>query len=421
MGEFVHYSLAMRWLWCTITGAVLLLLILENVTPKLFVIKTKENSTAALNDTRHDGMKSKMRRRFGSFFSESSISSSSRSSPSSESSESSKSTESSESESCSSSEESSKCVKPKMEASLPTGGGNEKRKVGSKSKSDPDPKENVGKEIPCECGLSQESRIIGGRVAGTNQFPWMARIFGGCEYGGALISEKHILTAYHCLMSKYDKQPCDHSDGKRRAVLGRNRIELRISSIDEKKGIPLYKFDYPPQAGFDTENPNPETHDLAVYILSEPVEISPSIRPICLPDPSFDYSNERAVVAGWGLYEAGSYVTSDDLLYVNQVVDDKPADFPTMLAAKILKTDSGEAMDPCGGDSGGPLMYRDGGGYRVIGTVMGDGYNCDIDKYQSILGEEKQLYNNVAHFYPWLKNLLRKGKDRAKARCAIVK
>merc|ERR1719228_638047 len=83
-----------------------------------------------------------------------------------------------------------------------------------------------------ECGSSNTSfykdEIIGGRVAEPQAFPWMVQITGGCaerDCGGALITSKHVLTAYHCTYAEGETEPCDHSDEERVAILGQNELD----------------------------------------------------------------------------------------------------------------------------------------------------------------------------------------------------
>merc|ERR1712088_515726 len=50
----------------------------------------------------------------------------------------------------------------------------------------------------CNCGKENvANRISGGSYASPNQYPWMVRLQMGC--GGSLISDRHVLTAYHCV------------------------------------------------------------------------------------------------------------------------------------------------------------------------------------------------------------------------------
>ena len=55
-----------------------------------------------------------------------------------------------------------------------------------------------------ECGLNIKhgTRIVGGRPADPQEWPWMAALLrdGDDNYcGGTLITDKHILTAAHCV------------------------------------------------------------------------------------------------------------------------------------------------------------------------------------------------------------------------------
>ena len=50
----------------------------------------------------------------------------------------------------------------------------------------------------------RSKRIIGGKVVSINQFPWMAGLFASrfAEHpfcGASLISNKHLITAAHCI------------------------------------------------------------------------------------------------------------------------------------------------------------------------------------------------------------------------------
>lgn len=53
-----------------------------------------------------------------------------------------------------------------------------------------------------ECGLSnQENRIVGGRPAEPNKYPWLARLVydGKFHCGASLLTNDYVITAAHCL------------------------------------------------------------------------------------------------------------------------------------------------------------------------------------------------------------------------------
>merc|ERR1712142_713523 len=88
-------------------------------------------------------------------------------------------------------------------------------------------------EPSCECGNSALTKeISGGEYAAEEQFPWVVRLVGGCAKGvcgGALVSSRIVLTAYHCAndVTGSSTNTCDHGDGKRIAILGTTTIYFR--------------------------------------------------------------------------------------------------------------------------------------------------------------------------------------------------
>lgn len=58
-------------------------------------------------------------------------------------------------------------------------------------------------EVRCAgCGdRNDASRIVGGKPANANEFPWMVRLsyFNRFYCGGMLINDRYVLTAAHCV------------------------------------------------------------------------------------------------------------------------------------------------------------------------------------------------------------------------------
>jgi len=279
----------------------------------------------------------------------------------------------------------------------------------------------------CSCGRNggglgaeNQNRILGGQLSESHGFPWMARIYGGCVgtlCGGALISNRHILTAYHCIRKKRFQKPCDHSDGQRKAVLGTDYVPTS-AILTGTAGISLSNFVHPPRA--DLTKDDPLSHDIAIYILDTPVTFSSNIQPICLPNPQDTYEGKPAVVAGWGDYRRGKNPNSERLRKVDQKVHGVVSGHSTLISTSAEEDSDGTPMDPCSGDSGGPLMWRDSEGrFRIIGTVSGGGFNCDRNiQVSNYHGDNRQKYGNVNMFVSWIKGVLNKERDTDL--CAIV-
>ena len=72
--------------------------------------------------------------------------------------------------------------------------------------------QNINRNSEIEnCGIGQENRdnrIVGGRAASSNEFPWIAfvqtqRKDGRHFCGGSVISRRNIITAAHCVENQH--------------------------------------------------------------------------------------------------------------------------------------------------------------------------------------------------------------------------
>jgi len=285
---------------------------------------------------------------------------------------------------------------------------------------DPNTKWNCGSS-----GIKMDAdkdEIIGGRIAQPHAFPWMVRIYGGCAKrpcAGALITSKHVLTAYHCTFPEGETEPCDHSDGKRIAVMGQN--EFRHTKA---RGIqmPITGYKYPKNAGFERSTASVIDHDFAMYILKDPIVLRDDILPICLPLQGQSYADSKAVAAGWGKFatkDGKSPWTNQQsalLRRVNLVVSG--ADFRhTKMLGTVLEgpadSGKGEWQDVCAGDGGGPLMLPARGTERwvIIGTVYGGGYNCETGQKTQFEGEDVGVWNKVSAHTTWILEHLSEDDD----------
>ena len=147
----------------------------------------------------------------------------------------------------------------------------------------------------CRCGLPNRSmRIVGGQETEVNEYPWQVGLVsaGGRQpwCGGTLISDRHVLTAAHCTAAM-------GSDPSRIAVIvGEHRTDdnqftrIGVSAILDD---PLY----------NTQNMR---YDFSILTLAQPVTISSTVAPACLPaDRAKTYAGQLATVTGWGTLSSG--------------------------------------------------------------------------------------------------------------------
>lgn len=263
------------------------------------------------------------------------------------------------------------------------------------------------------CGLSGTTEngndyIFGGEKVDGNPYPWIARIYGGCAgyCAGTLITKRHLLTAYHCtydIEKSRTKLPCDHSDEKRVAVFGRNKFNRW--NLASYYNIPITKVLYPRGAPIRLNVIS--SHDFAMVVLKYDVSFSKHVRPICLPKKGDWFYGKMGITAGWGRYTTDKSKSQSPFLRKAKLrISNKRYNLYKMFGTKL------ETADPCSGDSGGPLMYRDkiSGRYVIIGTVFGGGFNCRKNEIMTIDGSTNGVWNMVSYHADWIKRQIRKKK-----------
>ena len=210
--------------------------------------------------------------------------------------------------------------------------------------------------------MMKMKRIYGGPNAVPHEFPWMVRIAGGCQpgrCGGALISPSLVLSSYHCTWKEdtppYDgSTPCDHSDGKRLAVLGNHQVfdNYLFWVNHDYYVIPIIDVKYPKHGKQVIDKEDINTHDLALLVLKHPAKLSDKVQPICLPETGLTYVGQTVIAAGWGAFKKADKAQSRVLRKVSLRVSDKSYDHYNFFGTELKKNKKGEYMDPCAGDSG---------------------------------------------------------------------
>ncbi|XP_307757.5 uncharacterized protein LOC1269161 [Anopheles gambiae] len=264
---------------------------------------------------------------------------------------------------------------------------------------------------PGECGKMQMDRIVGGEVAPIDGYPWLTRIQyykGSNRYGfhcgGVLIHNQYVLTAAHCI------EGVPSSWIVYQVRLGEFDTTTTIDCVEDDcadpvRDVPINAYvvhpDYYKQNGADY-------NDIALLQLSETVEFTDFIRPICLPTSeesrTVNLTGKYATVAGWGQTENSTSSTKKLHLRVPVVDNEVCADAFSSIRLEIIPTQlcaGGEkGKDSCRGDSGGPLMrYGDGRSstksWYLIGLVSFGLEQCGTDGVPGV-------YTRMSEYMDWV-------------------
>lgn len=244
--------------------------------------------------------------------------------------------------------------------------------------------------------------VVGGHDAEEKEFPHMAALgFGERDdikwlCGGTLISEKHILTAAHCLSnSQY---------GEVKFVkLG--DIYLKRPLLEGGKILGVKKVIRHPEY-----KPPSKYHDIGILELTEPLEFSLNIRPACLY-PYNDFMKDYVKATGWGLTDFGGSSTNSLQEVTLNIFSDEECKRAYKNSARILGSgisndnqlcagSKTESKDTCQGDSGGPLVRaRSVEGLHYLVGVTSFGKSCGVANVPGV-------YTKVVYYIPWIEKIV---------------
>uniref|UniRef100_A0A8C1EQF7 Uncharacterized protein n=1 Tax=Cyprinus carpio carpio TaxID=630221 RepID=A0A8C1EQF7_CYPCA len=240
------------------------------------------------------------------------------------------------------------------------------------------------------CGVSSLStNIVEGEDAAVGVWPWQVSLhsFGRHVCGGSLISYEWVLTAAHCI------EYLSSDTGLNGTVyLGRQSQNVSVSNSHEViRGIRsiIPHPDYDP-SWFD--------NDIALLRLSEPVNFTSDISPICLAaNDSVFHNGTICWATGWG--EAGFFGTQHTYGTLQEVemkiVGNKECDcsFMDIITPTMICAEGNADKGTCYGDSGGPLQCEQDSVWILAGVTNPS--SCGT-------GIAPDIYARVSKFQNWI-------------------
>lgn len=134
-----------------------------------------------------------------------------------------------------------------------------------------------------------QSRIVGGKNANRGDYPYNVLLTNRRSFfyfcGGSIITNRHILTAAHCI------QKYKHNANELFAILNTVNFEdtdITVAGISRVYGHPEYRN-------------SSVRFDISILLTRREIKFNDFIQPVLLP--SIDYtqiSGHDAVIAGWG-------------------------------------------------------------------------------------------------------------------------
>ncbi|KAG9508708.1 putative protein phosphatase 2C 60, partial [Fragariocoptes setiger] len=328
-----------------------------------------------------------------------------------------------------------------------------------------------------ESSFTRTSRIVGGNDSKLGQWPWMTAIYlhknpnENSEFwcGGALIDNRHVLTAAHCLtdvrgnrytpeqisiriggvdLTKGTELPLgsqslgaeiDQTLKARDAhaiSLARDGVDLESGNIDEtlvesqsswfrqgtstndefkeklSRKVGLFKtYKVASIKSHSKFQRHGFYNDIGLIELAETVAIDDNIQRVCVPmdsDRSRDFAGYMATVLGWGTLSYGGQSAKALQQVTMPVWTNKDCDDRYLQPIGKTFMCAGflsGGKDACQGDSGGPLLINDSKGRWFLHGVVSFGKTCAQAGYPGV-------YTRVSEYLDWIRDNINSEKPK---------
>lgn len=219
------------------------------------------------------------------------------------------------------------------------------------------------------------SSVVGGYEADAAAWPFVVALvetsqadtFQAQFCGGAVVAERAVVTAAHCVTDL--PKSAFHVVAGGSLKSGQARFAVQTVAVH-----PAYR------GGIG------DPHDLAILTLAQPLALAS----IPLADPGEDQSGQAASVAGWGNVAGNggnvypNTLVQGDLFLNGNLCRDSTYDRRWILCGDTF---SGRGVSPCSGDSGGPLVSNG----KLVGVVSFGPDHCRAESYYARVSAERSF------------------------------
>ncbi|KAG8175066.1 hypothetical protein JTE90_006939 [Oedothorax gibbosus] len=243
--------------------------------------------------------------------------------------------------------------------------------------------------------IETEGLIVGGTFADPGEYPFVAEFIlrdaNGARFlcAGSILSQWWIVTAAHCLQH----------DPSYVTVGQYDRTKISPYAVRHNVAFSVIHRLYKTKGNFN--------NDIALLKMDKSIVFNDYVKPANIPTSDVDYSGRTGTIIGWGLIQTGG--TTSSVLrelqvviegyekcgrtYIQNLISDGPSSYEVCVKSNINQ-------GACGGDSGGPLIVREGNKDVVIGLTSRGLSQCGT--------EIPEIYVLIYKFRNWIAGVMQR-------------